>query len=140
MLACAVLAVVASLIGVVVELSAARQPGAAHALPHLLFALSTVVGSWLLLPTLFALTYASLYHRHAQGSGLNFPHGETTALKPDYLDFLYFAVTIAVANQTADISVTSRPMRRLVLLQSLLSFVFNTAILAFSINIAASMF
>jgi uncharacterized membrane protein len=149
-LTCAVLAAVASLIGIVGELSAAKQAGAAHALPHVLFALATVAGSWLLLPTLFAATYASLYHRESGGSGLNFPSAGDTAsksavfkpeaFKPDYLDFLYFAFTIAVASQTADISVTSRPMRRLVLLQALLSFLFNTAILAFTINIAASMF
>jgi uncharacterized membrane protein len=135
----AVLAVVASLIGIVVELSAAKQPGAAHALPHLLFALSTVAGSWLLLPTLFALTYASLYHLHSPQPALRFP-GDDDGFEPDYLDFLYFSFTIAVASQTADVSVAARSMRRLVLLQSLLSFGFNTAVLAFSINIAASMF
>jgi uncharacterized membrane protein len=138
-LACAVVAAVASLLGVVAELSAARHPGASHALPHLLFALATVAGSWLLLPTLFALTYASVYHRHTQGSGLSFP-SDSVGFQPDYLDFLYFAFTIAVASQTADVTVTSRSMRRLVLLQSLLSFLFNTAILAFTINIAASLF
>lgn len=54
--------------------------------------------------------------------------------------FLYFAFTLAVASQTADVAVTSQPMRRLVVVQSLLSFGFNTAILAFTVNIAASMF
>jgi uncharacterized membrane protein len=138
-LAGAVLAALASLVGIVAELAAAKQPGATHALPHVLFALATVAGSWLLLPTLFALTYASLYYRHTAGVGLNFP-SQDAAFKPDYMDFLYFSFTIAVASQTADVSVNNPRMRRLVLLQSLLSFVFNTAILAFSINIAASMF
>jgi uncharacterized membrane protein len=134
-----VLAAVASLIGIVVELSAAKVPGATHALPHLLFALVTVAGSWLLLPTLFALTYASLYYRTAHGAGLQFPSAEGS-FKPDYGDFLYFSFTMAVACQTADVAVTTSPMRRLVLVQALLSFAFNTAILAFTINIAASMF
>jgi len=138
-LAFAVLAVVASLIGIVVELSAAKQSGATHALGHVLFALATVVGSWLLLPTLFALAYAGLYHRDAAEPALRFPVADGS-FKPDHMDFLYFAFTIAVASQTADISVAGRPMRRLVLLQSLLSFGFNTAVLAFSINMAASMF
>ena len=109
-------------------------------------ALVTVLGAWLLLPTMFALTYASrFYHRadegqaHGQGQGLNFP-GADDGFKPDYSDFLYFSFTIAVASQTADVSITTRPMRRLVLLQSLLSFGFNTAILAFTVNLAASMF
>lgn len=134
-----VLAAVASLVGIVVELSAAKLPGATHALPHLMFALVTVAGSWALLPTLFAMTYASLYYRTPHGAGLNFP-GPDGGFKPDYGDFLYFSFTIAVASQTADVSVSTSPMRRLVLMQSLLSFAFNTAILAFTINIAASMF
>ena len=45
-----------------------------------------------------------------------------------------------MASQTADVSVTTSPMRRLVLLQSVLSFAFNTAILALTVNVAASMF
>ena len=60
--------------------------------------------------------------------------------QPHYDDFLYFAVTIAVASQTADVSVTTASLRRLVMRQSLLSFAFNTAILALMINIAAGLF
>ena len=52
---------VVSLVGTVLELSAAKLPGANHVVPHLALALATVVGSWLLLPTVFALTYASRY-------------------------------------------------------------------------------
>ena len=130
---------VASLAGVVFELTAANLPGVRHALPHVALALVTVVGAWLLIPTVFALTYASLFCREAPGHGLVFPPGDAH-FRPDYFDFLYFAFTIAVASQTADVSITSQPMRRLVLLQSVLSFGFNTAILAFTINIAASLF
>ena len=132
-------AAVLSLVGVVIELSAAKLPGARHALPHLALALVTVLGAWVLVPTMFALTYASQFYRSSAGQGLGFPGGDA-AFKPDYSDFLYFSFTIAVASQTADVSITTRPMRRLVLLQSLLSFGFNTAILAFTINLAASMF
>ena len=64
----------------------------------------------------------------------------STDFEPDYSDFLYFSFTIAVASQTSDVTVTTRAMRRLVLLQAVLSFIFNTTILAFSINIAASLF
>jgi len=134
-----IVAAIASLGAIVVELSAAKLPGSHHAWPHVLFALTTVAGSWLMLPTLFALNYASLYYRMAHGSGLKFPEPDQT-FKPDYADFLYFSFTIAVASQTADVMITNRPMRRLVLLQALLSFVFNTTILAFTINIAASLF
>jgi uncharacterized membrane protein len=138
-LALVIIAAVVSIVAIVIELSAAKGPDAHHALPHVLFALATVTGSWLLLPTLFALNYASLYYRSARGGGLKFPEPDDT-FKPDYADFLYFSFTIAVASQTADVSITNRPMRRLVLLQSVLSFAFNTTILAFTINIAASLF
>ena len=132
-------AAVASLAGVVFELAAAKLPGARHATPQVVLALVTVVGAWLLVPTVFALTYASLFCRTAAGTGLKFP-GDEPGFHPDYGDFLYFSFTIAVASQTADISVTTQAMRRLVLQQSLLAFGFNTAILAFTVNLAASMF
>lgn len=133
------LAALFSLGAVVVELSAAKGSDARHALPHIVLALSTVVGSWLLLPFLFALNYASSYHADSAGSGLGFPTVEKE-FEPSYGDFLYFSFTIAVASQTSDVTVTTRPMRRLALLQSVLSFVFNTMILAFTINMAASLF
>jgi uncharacterized membrane protein len=138
-LAIVVVAAVASIVAIVIELAAAKGPGAHHALPHALFALVTVTGSWLLLPTLFSLNYASLYYRTQRGGGLGFPEPDLT-FKPDYADFMYFSFTIAVACQTADVTITSRSMRRLVLLHSVLSFAFNTTILAFTINIAAGLF
>jgi len=138
-LALVILAAVASIVAIVIELAAVKGSGTQQALPHVLFALATVTGSWLLLPTLFALNYASLYYRTTRGGGLRFPEPDET-FKPDYADFLYFSFTIAVACQTADVTVTNRPMRRLVLLQAMLSFAFNTTILAFTINIAASLF
>lgn len=134
-----VLAAVVSLLGVVAELMAAKAAGVSQALPHVLLALATVAGSWLLVPVMFTLTYASQYYRVAHGCGLLFPQHDGP-FKPDYSDFLYFSFTIAVASQTADVSVSTQAMRRLVLLQSVLSFGFNTAILAFTINIAASLF
>lgn len=134
-----IVAALVSLAGTVLELSAAKQPGAPASLAHVALALSTVVGSWLLLPTVFALNYASLYFGAAKAGGLHFPE-DTKDFSPDFSDFLYFAFTIAVASQTADVTVTTRALRRWVLLQSVLSFVFNTAILAFTINVAASLF
>jgi uncharacterized membrane protein len=93
----------------------------------------------LLVPTLFTLNYASLYHGGAQSGGLDFQDA-SEGFEPDYGDFLYFSFTIAVASQTADVAITNRTMRRLALTQALLSFVFNTTILAFTINMAASLF
>jgi uncharacterized membrane protein len=91
-----------------------------------------------LLPVVFTLSYASHYYRPRVPDGLKFPD-EDPHFQPNYADFLYFSFTLAVAAQTADVQVTSRAMRKLVLLQSVLSFAFNTAILALAINIAAGL-
>jgi uncharacterized membrane protein len=134
-----VLAALFSFGAVVLELSAAKASGARQAVGPIALVLLTVVGSWVLLPVLFGLSYASSYHVEGNGSGLAFPPAQS-AFEPDYSDFLYFSFTIAVAAQTSDVAVTTRPMRRLVLVHSVLSFVFNTLILAFAINMAAGLF
>lgn len=134
-----IVAVAVSMAGIVIELSAAKAAGAAQAWPHVVFALTTVVGAWLLLPTVFALTYASLFFRTAHGTGLKFPSADEN-FKPDYGDFLYFSFTIAVASQTADVTVNTQSLRRLVLAHAILSFAFNTCVLAFTVNLAASLF
>ena len=129
-----------SLGAVVVELSAAKGADARHAWPHIALALATVVGSWLMLPVLFGLNYASSLPRRQRRQRPRVSGGRDADFEPGYGDFFYFSFTIAVASQTSDVAVTTRPMRRLVLLQSVLSFIFNTMILAFSINMAASLF
>lgn len=134
----AVAGAVASLGAIALELSHVRHGlGAAQGWPYLLLALSTVSGSWLLLPVEFALAYASIYHAEGTGPhGLEFPGDDP---HPDYADFMYFAVTLAATSQTSDVAVSARPMRRLVLLHALLSFVFNTCVLALTINILAGL-
>jgi len=128
---------IASLAGTALLLSDAREASAAHVVAHVALAFATVIGSWLLVPTLFSLAYAARYFHGKNDGGLVFPDGKD--LLPHYADFLYFAFTIAVASQTSDVAVIGTPMRRLVLLQSVLSFGFNTAVLAFTINLAAQM-
>ena len=132
-------AAVASLVALVFELTAAKAAGPSHMLVHGAFAAITVIGSWLLLPVLFALSYAATYYAREPDAGLEFP-GATASFEPDHTDFLYFAFTISVTAQTSDVAVSTRPMRRLVLWHSVLAFIFNTTILAFSINAAASFF
>ncbi|MEP7302138.1 MAG: DUF1345 domain-containing protein [Caldimonas sp.] len=138
-LAIVVVAALTSLVAVVFELIAAKAAGPQHQLVHLAFAFVTVLGSWLLLPMLFSLTYAAAYYGRSPDGGLQFP-GATASYEPDHTDFLYFSFTIGVTAQTSDVAVSTREMRRLVLLQSVLSFAFNTTILAFSINAAAGFF
>ncbi len=134
-----VIASVTSLVAVIFELIAAKAAGPHHMLVHGAFAAITVIGSWLLLPMLFGTTYAAAYYEREPDGGLIFP-GVTKTFEPDHTDFLYFSFTIAVTAQTSDVAVSTRRMRQLVIIQSVLSFVFNTTILAFSINAAASFF
>ncbi len=127
----------ASLIAIVFELSNLRGIDDEMRILKYLFTGATVTGAWLLLGTIFMFHYALLFYRSPkEHRALQFPNQE---LHPDYWDFLYFSFTIAVALQTSDVMVMSREMRKTVLAQSVLSFVFNAAILGFSINIAAGL-
>lgn len=107
---------------------------------HLVVALLTTLLSWALVHLLFALEYAKLFYLpHAEGDsppgGLDFPGKEP----PDYADFLYFSFIIGVACQTADVSISGGTMRRRALLHGLIAFLFNTVILAATINVAAGL-
>jgi len=134
----AVVGALASLAAITLEMAQVKHGvSALQGWPYLLLAILTVAGSWLLLPVEFALAYASLYHREAGGAnGLEFPGLRDD---PDYLDFFYFSVTLAATSQTSDVAVSTRPMRRLVMLQAVLAFVFNTGVLALTINILAGL-
>lgn len=127
---------VASLVAIVFELASTSTQQAGPPLLRYAFTIVTLAGSWLMVATIFTLHYARLFYRASAHRPLRFPDEENN---PDYWDFLYFSFTIAVAVQTSDVVVMSRQMRKIVLLQSVLSFVFNTAILGLSINIAASL-
>ncbi|HUH93334.1 MAG TPA: DUF1345 domain-containing protein [Casimicrobiaceae bacterium] len=92
--------------------------------------------SWLLIHTLFAFHYARLYYylptgRKEHHRGLRFPDDD----EPDYLDFAYYSFVVGMTSQVSDVAVLSRRMRRLTLIHGVLSFVYNIAILAMSINI-----
>ena len=108
---------------------------------HTIVSLSPVLLSWLLLHTTFAIRYAHLYHDHNKlktGSnvgGIDFP----TKDHPDYIDFAYFSFVIGMTFQVSDVQVNSRVIRRFVLMHSLLSFVFNTIIVALTINTIAGL-
>lgn len=126
-----------SLLAITYELASMRGLSAEVRLLKYLFTGSTVLGSWCLVAYLFCFHYALLFYRSPEdGRALRFPDDEAS---PDYWDFLYFSFTIAVAAQTSDVSVMSRSTRKTVLAQSVLSFLFNVAVLGFSINIAASL-
>jgi uncharacterized membrane protein len=88
---------------------------------------------WALTHTAFTLRYAHLYYRcDDEGvGGIDFPGGA----RPSYFDFAYFAFTIGMCFQVSDVTVASPQIRRAVLLHAVLSFTYNTAILAFVLNV-----
>ncbi|AIR91135.1 DUF1345 domain-containing protein [Pseudomonas cremoricolorata] len=130
-------AAIASLAAVTLQLISSKGLHGSALLLHYLYTGLTVAGSWLLIGTIFSLHYARLFYTHdGKDVPLRFADGERC---PDYWDFHYFSFTISVAVQTSDIGVAGRPMRRVVLAHSLVGFVFNTAILGFTINIAAGL-
>jgi uncharacterized membrane protein len=131
------IAAVASLAAIVVELSALKDLGLSERLLRYAFTASTVLGSWCLVAVLFTFHYALVFYRSPDTKrALSFPEGEQN---PDYWDFLYFSFTIAVAAQTSDVTIMNKTMRKTVLAQTILSFLFNVAILGLSINIAAGL-
>ncbi|MBV9009524.1 MAG: DUF1345 domain-containing protein [Verrucomicrobia bacterium] len=109
-----------------------------HFTLNLLLALTTVILSWLLMHSVFGLRYAHNFYGDnlaKKCGGLQFPGEEL----PDYRDFTYFSFVIGMTCQVSDVQVTSREMRRLVLLHGVLSFAFNTIILALTINTVSSL-
>ena len=91
-----------------------------------------VVSAWGVLHTSYALHYAYLYYRSEESAGgLVFP-GEQS---PDQFDFAYFAFTVGTSFAVSDVEVTDRAIRRSVLGHQILSFFFNTSILALVINL-----
>ncbi len=100
----------------------------------------TLLLSWLMVHILFAFRYAHEFYASDANPpnldrGLEFP-GEQS---PDYLDFVYFALVLGMTFQVSDVQITARKMRRLATVHGLLGFLFNTTILALSVNLAASL-
>lgn len=118
------------------ELHAAKGLAPAEADWRIALAALTVVLSWSFTHVMFAMHYAHEYYRGATPSGLLFPGDQP----PDYFDFLYYAVVVGMTCQVSDVQVTGRALRRLTLGHGVLSFFFNTVVLALAINLAAGLF
>jgi uncharacterized membrane protein len=122
----------ASLAAIVSELGEAhRSP------PELLFATVTIALSWAAVHTAFALHYAHEYYRGAKPGGLQFPSGDQHE-HADYWDFVYFSFVIGMTAQVSDVGITDKTIRRTATAHGVVSFGFNTALLALMVNIAAS--
>jgi len=131
-----VVAAILSVAGIVAFLPTLKQLPEPQRVAHVALATLTICDSWLLVPTIFTVHYADLFY---SGDGpekpLIFPHTP----EPLFWDFAYFSFTIAAACQTADVSTTQSGVRRMVIAQSIISFVFNLAILGFAINVTAGL-
>jgi len=131
----------ASLAAVAFMLATAKAMTGAHFATHIALAIGTVILSWLVLHTIFTLHYAHLFYCERHGGkparGLLFPNGD---FEPDYLDFAYFAFVIGMTSQVSDVQISSQEIRRWALLHGVVSFAFNTAVLALSINIISGLF
>ena len=107
---------------------------------HISLSAAALAASWFFIQTIFAFHYAHRYYFEEKqgepdGPGLKFPGG----LDPDYFDFLYYAHVVGMTSQVADVQVTSREMRHITLVHSVLAFGFNMLILALSINVVAGL-
>lgn len=127
----AALGAFASIAAIVFELGAGKQTS------DLVLAVVTIALSWAAVHTTFALHYAHEYYRGPKAGGLSFPDGDDKR-DPDYWDFVYFSFTIGMTFQTSDVGITDRTVRRTTTAHAIVSFIFNTALVALMVNIAAS--
>lgn len=123
----------ASLAGIVSELNASHR-GAFE----LTLVVTTITLTWAAVHTTFALHYAHEYYRGDDIGGLAFPGAEDGKPAPDYWDFVYFSFVIGMTAQVSDVGITDKIIRRTATVHGIISFVFNTALLALMINIVAS--
>ena len=128
-----VAAAMASLAAILAELGSAG--GAARRPSNVLLAALTILLSWAFIHAIFALHYAHEFYDETAGGGMAFPGGDA---EPDYWDFVYFSFVIGMTSQVSDVAVTSKDIRRTVAAHGVVSFVFNAALLALTVNIAAS--
>jgi uncharacterized membrane protein len=125
----------ASLLAIVVLLGTSAAGGAHRRSIELVLATITIGLSWVFIHTMFALHYAHEFYDQSGVPGLAFPGGEE---EPDYWDFVYFALVIGMTAQVADVGITTKEIRRTVAAHGVVSFFFNVALLALTVNIAAS--
>lgn len=133
-----ILAALASLASLFVELAIVKEKHDIRGYGHLALAGLSIATSWLFTHLMFALHYAHDFYvslAKKQNGGVLFPNEEF----PDYADFLYLSFIIGTSAQTADVSFTSKQMRRTALVHCVFSFFFNTTLLALTVNLAADL-
>ena len=129
-------AAMASFGAIIAELGSSPRHGPTRQPHQLILATLTILLSWAFTHTIFALHYAHEFYTEngGKGGGLAFPGTDV----PDYWDFVYFSFVIGMTSQVSDVAVSCTPIRRTVAAHGVLSFIFNAALLALTVNIAAS--
>jgi uncharacterized membrane protein len=132
------IAVAVSVAAIAMLLEQVRQMSGLERAGHIALGLVALAGSWLMMHTVYAFHYAHRYYNidkrdQPDDRGLDFPG----KLDPDYFDFLYYAYVVGMTSQVSDVQATSREMRRITLVHSVLAFAFNMLVLALSINVVA---
>ena len=135
-----VIAAAASLAAIFAELGAAHADKGGWLSPAL--ALSTVIVSWFLIQSIYAIHYAHEFYGEAEGGhkgGLKFPADSPKAdeAHPEYWDFIYFSFVIGMTFQVSDVQVTNKSVRRLVVGHGIVSFFYNVAVLALMVNMGS---
>jgi uncharacterized membrane protein len=137
-LACMLAVVGVSVVVIIMLLQQVRDLHGMARGVHIALGFVALTGSWLMIHTVYGFHYAHRFYQEERekspaGPGLDFPG----KLEPDYFDFLYYSFVVGMTSQVSDVQVTSREMRRITLIHSVLSFAFNMLVLALSINVVA---
>ena len=123
---------------IIAELGIAKVSGQPRSGLGVMLAMATILVSWAFVHTIFALHYAHEYYGergdHVIG-GLTFPGRQA----PNYWDFLYFSLVIAMTSQVSDVVITSKVIRRIVTVHGALAFFFNVAVFALTVNIVSNL-
>jgi uncharacterized membrane protein len=130
-------AAIASLVAIVFELGGVKEASSSAVTNRVLLATATILLSWAFVQTIFAIHYAHAYYgqrRDGKIGGLRFPSDDD----PDYRDFLYFSLVIAMTSQVSDVAITSRAIRQVVSMHAVLAFFFNLTILALTVNMISN--
>jgi uncharacterized membrane protein len=129
---------IVSFFAVTTELAGLKDLAGAQRTLRVAFVAATLILSWLLTHVVFAVRYAYEWYESDGASlrkGLEFPGDR----QPDYMDFLYFSIVLGMTFQVSDVQITAPRFRRLAMLHGLISFLYNTVIIALTVNIAAGL-
>lgn len=130
----------ASMLAIILLLTEKNETGIERAW-HVPLALGGMILSWLTVHTVFTARYAHMFYGNRKNDddvhhgGLDFPDDP----HPDFIDFAYFSFVIGMTFQVSDVEISSKKIRRLALLHGLISFIYNTIIVALTINIIAGL-